>query len=341
MSEVTRREFVAGLLASTAVPIATFPSEKSASTAKAEERELDPSPAKVSEEVDFRYAPRLSQATICFPDDAKKSLVGQAGDLRYGFGNELLVGMEDFSTVLTFSLAGMQDDRIVRQWLEAPDVPIVHTLIDRPAATLELLAFATRREKEGRVDNVLMRIRSKNGKVAAIPKIHLRTCERLKLVKNGTGLAIISKEASTDQPYLIAGKAGAGPGPAALWEEAGYTLFLAHGEASTEEPLEYLIRLPQNGQTTEQMGSALPKPEELRAEVCEWWKTWKPIRECILELSWPFRRVSNGVRAKYSASEGIERRPPRFSSGSNGLPWPLDSGRKFPARICPLSGVRP
>jgi len=277
MSEVTRREFVAGLLASTAVPIATFPSEKSASTAKVEERALDPSPAKVSEEVDFRYAPRLSQATICFPDDPKKSLVGQAGDLRYGFGDELLVGMEDFSTVLTFSLAGMQDDRIVRQWLEAADVPIVHTLIDRPTATLELLAFATRREKEGRVDNVLMRIRSKNGKVAAIPKIHLRTCERLKLVKNGTGLAIISKEASTDQPYLIAGKAGAGPGSAALWEEAGYTLFLAHGEASTEEPLEYLIRLPQNGQTTEQMGSALPKPEELRAEVCEWWKTWKPF----------------------------------------------------------------
>jgi len=40
--------------------------------------------------VDFRYAPPLSQATICFPDDPKKSLVGQSGDLRYGFARALL-----------------------------------------------------------------------------------------------------------------------------------------------------------------------------------------------------------------------------------------------------------
>src|SRR6267378_4938142 len=63
--------------------------------------------------VDFCYAPRLSQATICFPDDPKKSLVGQAGELRYGFAKNLLVGMEDFAAVCTFSLAGMQDDRVV------------------------------------------------------------------------------------------------------------------------------------------------------------------------------------------------------------------------------------
>jgi hypothetical protein len=284
MSEVTRREFVAGLLASTAVPGATFQREKNAGMAKAEERAPELSLSEVSEEVDFRYAPRHSQATICFPDDPKKSLVGQAGDLRYGFAKELLVGMEDFSTVLTFSLAGMQDDRIVRQWLEAPGVPIVHTLIERPAATLELLAFATRREKEGRVDNVLMRIHSKNGRVPAIPKIHLRTCERLKLAKNETGLAIVSKEASTDQPYLIAGKAGGGFGSAALWEEAGYTLFLGHGEASTDDPLEYLIRLPQDGQTTEQIGNMLPKSEQLLAEAREWWKTWKPFDH----VSWDY-----------------------------------------------------
>jgi hypothetical protein len=71
-------------------------------------------------EVDFRYAPRLLQATICFPDDPKKPVVGQAGDLRYFFGHKLSVGMEDFATVSSFSLAGMQDDRLLRQWLEAP-----------------------------------------------------------------------------------------------------------------------------------------------------------------------------------------------------------------------------
>src|SRR5437763_14536761 len=57
--------------------------------------------------IDFCYAPRLSQATICFPDDPQKSLVGQAGDLRYGFTNPTMAGMENFATVCTFSLAGM------------------------------------------------------------------------------------------------------------------------------------------------------------------------------------------------------------------------------------------
>jgi hypothetical protein len=97
--------------------------------------------------IDFRYAPRLSQATICFPDDPMKSLIGQAGDLRYGFAQDLQVGMEDFATVCRFSLAGMPDDRVVRQWLEAPHIPIVHTLGERPTATFELTAFATRHAK--------------------------------------------------------------------------------------------------------------------------------------------------------------------------------------------------
>jgi hypothetical protein len=32
--------------------------------------------------VDFRFAPRHSQSTICFPDDPRKTIVGQAGNLR-------------------------------------------------------------------------------------------------------------------------------------------------------------------------------------------------------------------------------------------------------------------
>jgi hypothetical protein len=106
--------------------------------------------------VDFRYAPRNQQSTICFPDDPKKTIVGQAGDLRYGFAKSLSAGMENFGTVIELSLAGFQDDKILRQWIESPDIPIVHTLIDRPAATFELIAFATRHAGEGRVDNVLL-----------------------------------------------------------------------------------------------------------------------------------------------------------------------------------------
>ena len=98
--------------------------------------------------------------------------------MRYGFAKSLSAGMENFGTVIEFSLAGFQDDKILRQWNESPAVPIVHTLIDRPAATFELIAFATRHAGEGRVDNVLPSItsksQSKTSRVAVVPKIHIR-----------------------------------------------------------------------------------------------------------------------------------------------------------------------
>jgi len=153
MGPFSRRKFFGGLAVSSAAAL-TAPRAISLEYAEPN-TSTEGAPTRA---VDFRYAPRHSQATICFPDDPKKSLVGQAGDLRYGFANALMVGMEDFATVCTFSLAGMQDDRVVRQWLEAPHLPVIHTLIERPTATLELTTFATRHRNEGRVDNVLMTI---------------------------------------------------------------------------------------------------------------------------------------------------------------------------------------
>src|SRR5437660_6934036 len=196
MGSFGRRGFLGGLLASGAA-VAAGRKETLEHTA----RNANLVPENISDTaVDFRYAPRLSQTTICFPDDPKKSLVGQAGELRYGFAKNLLVGMEDFGTVCAFSLAGMQDDRVVRQWLEAPHIPIVHTLIERPTATLELTAFATRHGNEGRVDNVLLSIVAKKGTVAAIPRIHVRTCEQLK--QSSGPPTIVVSEANTSSPFL-------------------------------------------------------------------------------------------------------------------------------------------
>src|ERR1700687_2199229 len=180
-----RRQFVTALLASSAaaaVPAASIEQNLSSFSPPT-------SLANSNTKVDFRYAPRNQQSTICFPDDPKKTIVGQAGDLRYGFAKSLSAGMENFGMVIEFSLAGFQDDKILRQWIESPAVPIVHTLIDRPAATFELIAFATRHAGEGRVDNVLLSIKSKSesksklktGRVGVVPKIHIRTCERLEL----------------------------------------------------------------------------------------------------------------------------------------------------------------
>jgi hypothetical protein len=127
-----RRQFVTALVASgTAAAVPTPSIDGNLPSFSTATSLANPPDTKV----DFRYAPHDRQSTIYFPDDPRKTIVGQAGDLRYGFAKSLSAGMEDFASVVEFSLAGFQDDKILRQWIESPAVPIVHTLIDRPAAT--------------------------------------------------------------------------------------------------------------------------------------------------------------------------------------------------------------
>jgi hypothetical protein len=269
MAPLSRREFLGGVVSATAVAAAAPPTGKPT--------QLTDSPPKESsaQEVDFRYRPRLSQATICFPDDPRKSLVGERGDLRYGFGKGLLVGVEDFATVCNFSLAGMQDNRVQRQWVEAPHVPIVHTLIDRPTATLELTAFSTRHGDEGRVDNVLLMVVPKNSAVNTTPRVHIRCCLPLKLLAGGPVIVVSEENATT--PFLVAAKLPIPEGGATWWEEAGFTLYLPHGEASRSKPLRYLIRFPQEGQPLETVQGMLEKPDVLLEEAREFWKHWQPF----------------------------------------------------------------
>jgi hypothetical protein len=266
----SRRTFLGGLAASGAATVATR-SELVGSSSRDNQARDDDHPA----EIDFRYAPRLSQATICFPDDPKKSLVGQSGELRYGFAHALSVGMEDFATVCRFSLAGMQDDHVIREWTEAPNVPIVHTLIDRPTVTLELTAFATRHQNEGRLDNVLMKVLPKQSPVAAIPRIHVRTCTELKQL-TGPPVIVIG-DVKANAPFLIAAKVGPAQDYATFWEEAGYTLYLPHGIASHEAPLQYLVRLPLEGQPAEVLQEMLQQPNALLEEARAFWREWKPF----------------------------------------------------------------
>ena len=271
MGSFGRRGFLGGLLASGAA-VAAGRKETLEHTA----RNANLVPENISDTaVDFRYAPRLSQTTICFPDDPKKSLVGQAGELRYGFAKNLLVGMEDFGTVCAFSLAGMQDDRVVRQWLEAPNIPIVHTLIERPTATLELTAFATRHADEGRVDNVLMTILPRQNAIAATPRIHTRACLPFKLSSGPPTIVVVDTNANA--PFLVAAKLSPSLDFATLWDEAGYTLYLPHGETSRSEPLRYLIRFPQDGQSVEVVQGMLQHPDALAEEARQFWKQWRPF----------------------------------------------------------------
>jgi hypothetical protein len=267
--QFSRRKFLEGCALSGAVGVAA---SNLSALAWGEQGETA---STASPAVDFRYAPRLSQATICFPDDPKKSLVGQAGDLRYDFAKSQMVGGEDFATVCTFSLAGMQDDRVARQWLEEPHVPIVHTLIDRPTATLELAAFATRHGNEGRVDNVLLTILPKQSKVDAIPRLHVRTCRKLKQLTGPPTVVVGDIEANT--PFLLAAKIGETSDFAQFWEEAGYTLYLPHGEAAPNQPLRYFVRFPQENQSVDLLGEMMQQPDGLIAEARDFWKQWKPF----------------------------------------------------------------
>jgi hypothetical protein len=271
VGELSRRKFLEGCVLSGVAGV-TIPGIENLQQSESAGSETE---TKTEAVVDFRYAPRLQQATICFPDDPKKSLVGQQGDLRYDFAKSQIVGGEDFGTVCTFSFAGMQDDHIARQWMEDPRVPIVHTLIERPTATLELTAFATRHGQEGRVDNVLLTILPKHEKVAAIPRLHIRTCRKLKQMTGPP--TVVVNDIDTNEPFLLTAKIGQTLDYAQLWEEAGYTLYLPHGEAGANQPLRYFVRFPQESQPTDRIAEMMQEPDALLEEAREFWKQWKPF----------------------------------------------------------------
>src|SRR5512146_412674 len=273
---VDRRQFVTTLLVSGAA--AAVPANASEIVDSQKQTSSTPEREGWNSTVDFRYAPHHSQATICFPDDHYKSIVGLAGDLRYEFPKALLVGMEDFGLVIEFSLAGFQDDKILRQWIESPNVPIVHTVVDRPGATMEIVSFATRHGSEGRVDNVLLKIRSKSGTVAVTPKLRIRTCEKLALADYDSPVATAIYQ-ENKVPLLVGAKIGESKGRCVWWEEAGFTLYLPHAETSPENEAQYFIRIPQEKQSAEMLRANLQQPEMLLAEVREFWSKWKPFGE--------------------------------------------------------------
>src|SRR5580698_9471279 len=140
MKPIDRRTFltggtVAGVLAGLDFPTALRGSEpQMAAASQAEDNAID-----------FRFAPADFQSTICFPDDPDKTVIGKRGDLRYDFPSDIFASVDQFGAILEFTLAGMGNDAWHEQTMEAPGIPIVHTRLDRAAATIELIAFATRR----------------------------------------------------------------------------------------------------------------------------------------------------------------------------------------------------
>lgn len=224
--------------------------------------------------VDGRYSPLAFQATICYPDDPLKSLVGERGDLRYDFPRHLSAGVHEFGTVVEFMLAGMHLGDLRRQWLESPEVPIVHTVIEYPAASLELVTFATRRANEGRVDNVLMEVRPRGKRVNVIPLIRIRSGEEYGLGKRQGAVTEVLRQDRT-LPWMYCRSFDAHDGEL-QWrrEEGGFRLNLEHGVADENAPARYFFRLPQEETAT--APDRTISPEQLLQEARLWWKQWRP-----------------------------------------------------------------
>jgi len=219
--------------------------------------------------VDFRYAPLQWQTAYCFPDDPHKSLVDQSGRLLYG--NPGRTGAEFYPVLVEFSLLGMENDHVVRQELEAPGVPVVHTLIERPGARFELISFATNRAGEGRVDNVLMRITAMGTRtLRAVPVVALRTRQTLK----AEGHAIFLDGATKTQLAACSHD---------FWFEDWGSSYHATLPALAL-PAEVLFRFPQEGQLVEAANGPA-----LLDEARTYWKNWRPFGGAVdWELPHPY-----------------------------------------------------
>ena len=275
MTSFNRRAFLtagtaAGLLAGLEFPLS-----------RAEVVPADGSNGPGNSKVDFRFAPSDFQSTICFPDDPNKTVLGKCGDLRYDFPADIFAAIDEFRTVVEFSVAGMGQDKWLEQRMESPGVPIVHTRLERHGTPIELIAFATRRDGEGRVDNVLIEIATGSDQLVAAPKVRIRSCRNYRLGESSGAVANVYRDESKD-PWMICIPQDASIVAGELsWhkDESSYTLVLGHGEAKPNHPIRVLFRFPQAGDGGKLDLNA--KADDLLAEAREWWRNLQPFGETV------------------------------------------------------------
>jgi hypothetical protein len=222
--------------------------------------------------IDFRYTPHCWQTAFCFPSDPNKSLVGERGELRYGYTRRC--GIYCFSETVDFSLLGCEPDVVTSQELESAAVPVVHTRIDREQAFLEIITFASNRLEEGRVDNVIVEIRPKTkASVRAVPLITLRS-KRKPFVREMGKVSAVTLDGEPEPIFMVADAVmsrGEGIG-------VGQQFVLPTGRATGDRPARYFFRFPQTGQSIEKLQAGLAEPGRLLAEVRDYWQRWCPCQ---------------------------------------------------------------
>ena len=276
MSETTRRRFLrdVGVSLGTAAVAGSSPILTHASVSATPEAEIaaagvDPQSAATA--IDFRYSPLSYQTAYCFPDDHYKSLVGERGELRYGYPGQG-GGISNFPEVVKFSFGGMEDDQLGGQRLEAPGVPIIHTRLDRPRSLSAHHHVRHTRAGEGRVDNVILEVEPRiEHAVTAVPVVILRTKHEAKehAIPEGTVLCLNNEPSCpfllSDQPLMRA------------WTSGVEIAYWTRGASISEgRPFRVFLRFPQEGQGTDKLKDGLAHPDELLAEARQYWQNWEP-----------------------------------------------------------------
>ena len=247
-----RREFLSGALAGTAALASPSPNQLPEAVGTGH--------------VDFRYAPASWQTAFCFPDDPRKSLIGERGDLRYGHPGQGK-GIDYFPLVIEFGINGMDRAAVGGQWLESAGSAIVHTRLDYPEAFVELTTFSTNLPEEGRVDNVLMHVLPRaQDSIHAVPRLTLGT-RREAQVGSPDGIGVVAL-AGDSAPVLLAGSAPLGV------SDCGRSIVLTApaGAATAARPLTSFFRLPQQAQDLARIRSGLDHPERLLAWTRDYWR---------------------------------------------------------------------
>lgn len=223
--------------------------------------------------IDFRYAPTAWQTAFCFPDDTAKSLVGERGDLRYGYDRS--TGVHYFPLIFEFSVAGIDVCAPASQRFEAPHIPIVHTHVEHELVQWDLMTFAGNLPGEGRVDNVLMTLSPTGAKpLDVVPLLNVRTITAFAPDKNKEA-AVVRYEGDASKVLFVADRPLKGRIPQnrdGFGRTSTASLFeFGRANVSKESPLRLFFRVPQQGQSAEALLAGLKTADELLEHTREFW----------------------------------------------------------------------
>ena len=211
---------------------------------------------------------------FAFPTITTRAWSTNEADCSMIFQADRLASIDQFGTVLEFTLSGMDRDTVQRQWIESPSTPIVHTLIERPTVSFELVTFATDRPGEGRVDNVLLEVRANHGALEVAPRLNVQCAGTCGLDPGDSPYPVLTR--SDGKPWIYCMSSNPRKQEAVMWARTGgYELYLEHLTSSPQQPARYLFRIPQDDATA--TVNTTYDPDALLMAARQFWQDWKPF----------------------------------------------------------------